>query len=190
MARCGCTKFPTCSCVILGDPSTTTVFGSGNAQAPYEVSVNGYPNPRPFASVFKSFGLTLVNNSFVVASTGTAQYLSQITPPIWDGASKLIAPIAGTYYLNGGSITGLGGTYTTGTQFLRYSLRLNGTTILAAQTRGVQDTNITPNAVGSVSTVHRLIAGDYIELLIYLGIVSGGTPTMADAFWEMRWMGL
>lgn len=186
MARCGCTTFPTCSCVIVGDTVTTTVSGSGHATSPYAVSVKGYPNPRPIGSIYREQGisapLALVSN---VSTVIVQQYSVLSQPSMWDGSTKLIAPLAGTYILDAGSIGGASGSSVY--SFLNYRIRLNGVSILASKVIGA---NNTFGASGSTSTVHRLIAGDYIELLIYLGIISGSVPTIGDSYLEMRWMGL
>lgn len=188
MARCGCTTFPTCSCVILGDASTTTVFGSGAAQAPYEISIVGFPNPRPVAVSYRETGiggtLALTNNASTVVPGVSAKF-SQSS--MWDSSSKLIAPVAGTYFLGAGSVNPSISTSGATINFLNYRIRLNGTTILASQCRGFNEAFA--GGSGSVSTIHKLIQGDYVELLIYLGIVSG-TIVLLNSYLEMRWMGL
>lgn len=188
MAKCGCTSFPTCSCSILGDATTTTVFGSGHATAPFKVSIIGFPNPRPTGLIYRENGistpLALTNNASTVIP-GTASALSSAS--MWDNSTKLIAPVAGTYYLGAGTYSPSISTSGATINFLNYRLRLNGTTVLASQVRGFNE-NFSGGA-GSVSTIHRLVAGDYIELLIYLGIISG-TITLLNSALEMRWMGL
>jgi hypothetical protein len=188
MAKCGCTTFTVCSCVIVGDISTARVVGSGHAIAPYQINIVGYPNPRPTAVIYREAGaatpLSLTNNVSTVIP-GAASLLSQ--PSMWDGSTKLIAPLAGTYLLGAGSANASLSTGGATINFIDYRIRLNGTTILDSQCRPFNE-NFAGGA-GSLATIHRLVANDYIELLIYLG-TAAGTITLLNSFLEMRWMGL
>lgn len=184
MAKCGCTSDPVCGCILVADGTTTTVVGTGAIIAPYEVSIIGQPNPRP-AGLLYGGGQALtaaISNIFVASGAGGG---ATVTIPTMFNAgqpTRLVAPLSGTYYICAGSQSGI--TPVASSTAVGWRLRLNGTTVL-----GTQMTNWDVSSSGggnTISTVHRLVSTDYLEMIIYS--FAGGS-SLVDGFLEMIWMG-
>lgn len=208
MARCGCTTFPTCSCVIVGDGLTTTVFGNGAQPSPYQVSVVGYPRPRPQGYLAKTTSTVLVDGVDSTISFVTGGNSSQPTT-MWNVATptRLLIPTTGTYLITSGiihsSLIPSGLTYIcssfdgfltsdSGTRRGKQTILKNGATTITAKHNGYRATGGVSNGDYHIITVARLVAGDYLELLVKLSsmVDAETSPSLNAAYLGARWMGL
>lgn len=199
MTRCGCTNYPICSCIIVGDGTTATVFGNGYAPSPFLVSVVGYPKPRPYGYVQKTTTLLTAGVDATISFTGGGGNLSQ-PQTMWNVATptRLTFSTPGTYLLNSGTIhqcnTGDGWAGTdTGTRRAQIKIQKNGTTLLVSRHNNFSQfsASVGTGSFG-VTTVVRFIAGDYIEMIVNLSVMVSSltTPFVAETFLSARWMGL
>lgn len=196
MARCGCQTFPTCSCVIVGDGSTTSVFGNGAQPSPYMVTITGYPKPRPHGYIFRTSTVLTDGVDSTISFAGNVS----LPTTMWNVATptRLLIPTTGTYLITSGLIHQCASsdgysTTNTGTRRGKQTILKNGATIIAARHNGFKDTFGNPNnGCYVVTTVARLVAGDYLELLVKLSsmVDTLTVPSVNESYLGARWMGL
>lgn len=196
MTRCGCTNYPICSCTVVGDGTTATVAGNGFAPSAWLVSVVGYPKPRPFGYVFRTTTLLTAGVDSTIIFAGNS---SQPTT-MWNVATptRLTVPTTGTYLISAGAIHQCASfdgwlSSDSGQRRALIKVQKNGTTLLGA--RHNQFTiAASPVSTGAftVTTVARLTAGDYVEMIVNLASMISAltTPSMSESFMSVRWMGL
>ena len=198
MARCGCTTFPTCSCVLVGDGTSVTFVGSGAGVAPYRLRVTGIPQPRPYGIAYRITQQAMTGSDDVITfDNGIGTPASEPTT-MWNVANptRLVAPVAGLYLINSSVRTDdTGGFFSTstGTQRARQRIRLNGTTMIASRNNALkQPAIVNQNGNYSLMTIYRLAANDYVEMTVQLtAMVDALTgPAVNRASLQLRWMGL
>lgn len=198
MTRCGCTNYPTCSCTVIGDGTTTTVYGNGFAPSGFLVSVVGYPKPRPYGYVQKTTTLLTSGVDTTISFPGGGGNLSQ-PQTMWNVATptRLTIATAGTYLINSGTIhqcNSFDGWNATdsGTRRAQIKVLKNGTTVLVSRHNNFSQTAGTPTGSFGLTTVVRLIAGDYLEMVVNMSVMISTltTPSVAETFLSARWMGL
>jgi hypothetical protein len=195
MARCGCASFPTCSCTIIGDGTSVDVSGNGYAPAPFSITVLGYPKPRPQGYIFRTDTSLTAGVDATISFAGSDSLPTTMWTPVTP--TKLLIQTTGTYLINAGTThlcQSFDGWKSSdgGQRRGKIVIRKNGTTIVSG--RHNQFTNGAGGQGGAVNvtSVVRLVAGDYLEMVVNLaGMVSAlTTPVISESFLSARWMGL
>jgi hypothetical protein len=141
--------------------------------------------PVPQARVYNDAAIAINNNSTTALTFNSERFDDGNLHSTSANTGRLTAPVAGLYAIGAHAAFAAN---STGTREIH--IRLDGTTSLAM---GAGTASATREGRMSVSTVYRLTAGQYVEVLVYqnsggsLNVVS--TAGYSPEFWMVRLSG-
>lgn len=192
MSACGKCRNSVCTCVFMGDGSTTQVIGLGTSFRPFQVRPIT-PSYRPLGVATRTTSLTVPINTDVVIPFTESDVPISSTVDMWNVGlpTRLTAPISGLYMIGG--YAALNGDMT---NFLWITKNGVVASPLVKRTTKIQSGGY--HIYNDVVTLIRLVANDYIELYIRTddatsialtgGVASPGTNFGAGPYIWASWM--